>query len=122
MTREQAHKIIDMRFDGSTAQEIANELGYTKQHIHEWFRTFISKKWFRAGGAETLYPVMIDTMREKHLTQTKLAELAGTSVNTVSRFLNGKSVTLETAEKIANALGLTLSEALNKEKPPTNER
>lgn len=54
------------------------------------------------------------TMAERNISQGALAELTGIAQPNISRILNsGENVTLNRAEKIATALGFTLSEFLS---------
>jgi transcriptional regulator with XRE-family HTH domain len=47
---------------------------------------------------------------QRFLTQEKVARLANVSLRSVTRFEQGESVTLRTAQAIARALGVTVDE------------
>ena len=51
-----------------------------------------------------------ENLFRKRITQLKIAEITGLSRNTVNAVCNGKSCSKATAEKIAAALGIELSE------------
>ena len=55
-------------------------------------------------------------LKKQEKTQLSLAEMVGVSRVTIGNVVNGRSCSQETAEKIAAALGVSLSEITDKRK------
>jgi hypothetical protein len=70
---------------------------------------FVMSKKMRKPRKEPISKALRQTIRERELTAYKMAKKASVSVDAVQRFLNAeRGLTLATADKLADALELTL--------------
>lgn len=71
----------------------------------EWRRA--NRSWLR--HSQRIAVIMLDAMKEQHITQSQLAERMGCSQQYVSKVLKGnENLSLETMTKIEDALTLSL--------------
>jgi transcriptional regulator with XRE-family HTH domain len=59
----------------------------------------------------------LEELQKKGMTQKQIADRAGTAQQVISKILNGKKCTLETAIKLANAFGASLDEVVGRTTP-----
>lgn len=100
-------------------QRIYPAIGHLKltdirvDHLNDLY-TQLSKSGIRKGsGKATAKATLAEIVKEKALSRSKIASLAGLSASTVADALNGKPVSLHTAEAITKALEITLERAFS---------
>lgn len=87
MTREEKLKAFEMKMDGYSLSEIADELGYTKQWISAMFQWVMEEKRKRP---KIVYPEIDKWMKSNHYTLTTLAHQLCYTISNVSIYLRGK--------------------------------
>lgn len=87
MTRQEKIKAFEMKMDGYSLSEIADELGYTKQWISSMFQWVMEEK---RNKFNVVYPEIQKFMINKQYTFTMIAEQICYTVSTVSLYLRGK--------------------------------
>lgn len=87
MTREEKLKAFEMKMDGYSLTEIADELGYTKQWISAMFQWVMDEK---RKNSNIIYPEIYKFMKLRQYTITTLSKKLCYNVSTVSLYLRGK--------------------------------
>lgn len=87
MTREEKIKAFEMKVDGYSLTEIADELGYTKQWISAMFQWVMEEK---RNKFNVVYPEIQKFMINNQHTFTTIAEQLCYTISTVSLYLRGK--------------------------------
>jgi transcriptional regulator with XRE-family HTH domain len=59
----------------------------------------------------------LEKLQKEGMTQKQIADRAGTTQQAISKILHGKTCTLETAIKLADAFGVTLDKVVGRERP-----
>lgn len=112
MTREEKIEMFTMRVDGATLQECADKYGITRERVRQIFlnpycdglrKRVNPKKYKRHDLAETIV--------KKYGTLNKFSEQSGILPSTISKILNGRSVSSKTIHRFLKHTGLTYEEA-----------
>lgn len=97
MLREEFVKACEMRADGCTYQEIANCLGYTKQHIHQTMNVMLRNDGYKISS-KTIYPNLEREIKMKYRNSTEFSKKSGFKYKRICDILYGKTrVLLEEA-------------------------
>jgi hypothetical protein len=80
---------------------------HTSDQLRSFWTDIMGRK--KPPAPPTLSQVLRQTILDRHITAYALAKHSGVSVTAIQRFLNGeRSVNLKNAQKLCEALGLTL--------------
>lgn len=115
MTNEEKKKAFCMLVDGATYQEVANELGISKQAIHQKFGSLINGKAIsiKCGGK---YINIMKFMTENGVSRKEFANSIGVSYQCFRRVLTGEQEpSKKTIDKILKFTGMTYEEAFFEE-------
>lgn len=77
----------------------------TPLHIQAFYRN-LQDEGVRQHSTAMATPALSDWFTQQHISQSAFAKRAGIAHQTVSQALNGRNISLESAEKIANVIGL----------------
>ena len=99
MTRSDLIKICTMRIDGYTYQEIADEMGCTKQNIQQTFTDLLSESNSRYYS-KSIYPNLIKEIRIKYHKLTDFSKASGIKYARLQGMLTGR-VKMSLAEAIS---------------------
>lgn len=89
MTREALIKICTMRIDGYTYQEIADEMGCTKQNVQQTIKDITDSRKNRFFS-HSVYPNLIREIRIKHHSITEFSRISGIDYRRLQGLLTGK--------------------------------
>lgn len=117
MTIDQKVEAYRMRLEGATLQSIAVKFGVSKERIRQIVPPIDGKTWkFEDMQNRCVYPGIGQWLYEHRCTYTKLANLAGVPMATVSRWMNGvHKPNKDAIDKILKATGLTYEQAFGEE-------
>lgn len=105
MTRENLIKMCTMRIDGSTYQEIADELGCSKQNIQQTLTALLGtneSKYY----SKSIYPNLTREIRMKYHKLTDFSEASGIDYRRLQALLIGRvKVSIDEALAISTMLG-----------------
>lgn len=107
MTRENLIKMCTMRIDGSTYQEIADELGCTKQNIQQTLTALLGTNESRYYS-KSIYPNLTREIRIKYHKLTDFSEASGIEYRRLQGLLTGKV-------KVSVDEALAITKILNKD-------
>lgn len=97
MLKEEFIKACEMRADGYTYQEIADDLGYTRQHIHQTIKEMLTNDGYQISPT-TIYPNLERVIKVQYKTVKEFARQTGFKYIRICSILNGKTrVLLEEA-------------------------
>lgn len=114
MTNEEKKKAFGMLVDGATYQEVADELGVSKQYINMKFGNYFNRR--SSSIEKCIYVGIRKFLAENNLNAAKLAEAVGTNAGHMSKILQGKnSPSKKIIDKILEYTGLTYEEAFREE-------
>ena len=117
MTKEQKLKMYEMRLDGYTLQEIADEFGVSRQYVDQVIPSN-GRSRKKSSYDKCIYPNIKNWLMEKRITYTQFADLCGVDVMTMHNGITGK-VTMRktTIDGILKATGMKYEEAFMEDKP-----
>lgn len=117
MTNDQKVEAYRMRLEGATLQSIADKFDVSLERVRQIIPPIEGRSWNLYGIQDKcVYPGIAQWLLDNHYTYTKLAELAGVPMATVSRWMNGVHKPNKSAiDKILKATGLTYEQAFGKE-------
>lgn len=105
MTRENLIKVCTMRIDGCTYQEIADELGCSKQNIQQTLTALLGtseSKYY----SKSIYPNLTREIRMKYHKLTDFSEASGIDYRRLQALLVGRvKVSVDEALAISTMLG-----------------
>lgn len=91
-TRLMAHKALDMKIDGKSYEEIANELGCSKQYVEALLHHRVTERK-RKKFVESIYPGLEKWINESNKTITYLTkELGYSHIRIVKQKLIGTKI------------------------------
>lgn len=97
MTRAELMKACEMRADGYTYQEIAEDLGYTKQNVQQVMVTLLRNDGYKISTT-TIYPNLEREIKVKYNKISNFSKKTGLKSARVHNILNGSyKVSLEEA-------------------------
>lgn len=116
MTNEEMKKALCMIVDGASYQEVADELGTTKQNVSQVCKYLFEKKMaVREDGC--IYPNIYVWLRMNRVSKAELARRMDISYQQLYGILNGKrTVTKERIDQMLEITGMTYEEAFKTEK------
>lgn len=108
---------VEMLENGSTFQEVANELGYSKQYIHMMFGEMFKGRRVTMERY-CIYPNIFSYMKKNRLTRAEFAKKIGVSTAQMYGVLKGeRKTTKHFIDRILEITGMTYEEAfMEKEK------
>lgn len=116
MTQEQKNTALEMRKEGFSLQEIANEMGVTRERIRQITPAGIRAYRFSDSYERCIYPNITAWMRANRFSYTRFAEHLQLSPATLHHALTGKHLVSKfTIDAILAATGMSYEEAFKKE-------
>lgn len=118
MNAEQMLEIARLRLQGMSLDEIALELGCTRQQVAKGMNKLIRYlRRNRLTRTKVIYPNILRAMQLKCMSVQEVEDAAGLDKVTVYNIITGKTrmPRMYTAQMIADALGLTVREAFARE-------
>ena len=89
MTRAELMKACEMRADGYTYQEIADDLGYTKQNVQQIMVNLLRNDGYQISPT-TIYPNLEREIKVKHKKILNFSKSTGIKSGRVHAILSGK--------------------------------
>lgn len=93
MLKEELIKACEMRADGCTYQEIADSLGYTKQHIHQTMKEMLRNDEYKISS-KTIYPNLEREIKKKYKSVVEFSKKTGLKYKRLCDILHGKTKVL----------------------------
>ncbi len=118
MNAEQMLEIARLRLQGMSLDEIALEMSCTRQEVVKGMNKLIRcLRRNRLTRTKVIYPNILRAMQLKCMSVQEVADAAQIDRITLYKILDGRthSPRMETAQLIADALGLTVVEAFERE-------
>lgn len=118
MTNEEKKKAFGMLVDGATYQEVADELGVSKQYVHHEFGSYFNRNFNRkcTEAEKYKYIGIRDFLVENNLNATKFAKAVGTNSGYMIKILQGvNNPSKKMIDKILKFTGLSYEEAFREE-------
>lgn len=118
MNAERMLAIARLRLQGMSLDEIALELGCTRQQVVKGMNKLICcLRRNRLTRTKVIYPNILRAMQLKCMSVQDVADAAGIARVTLYKILDGRTRNprIDTAQLIADALGLTRDEAFELE-------
>ena len=114
MTNDEMKKGLCMIVDGASYQEVADELGTTRQNVQQTYKyLFDNKMAVREGSC--VYPNIYKWLKTNRVSKAEMARRMGISNPQFSRILSAKGTTTkERIDQILEITGLTYEEAFTK--------
>lgn len=112
MNKETLIKVFTMRIDGSTYQEIGENLGFSKQYVEQELKQSINKEKTTYAKRYPKREKVVEYMADNNLSINEFSKLLEIPYSNLSNFMRGQSQSLKTAMKIADYTGLTLEQIL----------
>lgn len=114
MNRETLIKVFAMRIDGSTYQEIGENLGFSKQYIEQELKRAINKGKTTYAKRYPQREMVVEYIADNNLSIGEFSKLIGVSYSNLVNFMRGENQSLKTAMKIADYTGLSLDEVFGR--------
>ena len=118
MNAEQMLEMARLRLQGMSLDEIAREIGCSRQQVVKGMNKLIRYlRGRKVTKVDVIYPNISRAMQEKCMTMQDVADASGLDRVTVYNIMVGKTrmPRMYTAQLIADALGLTVAEAFARE-------
>jgi transcriptional regulator with XRE-family HTH domain len=117
MTKEQKLKMYEMRLDGYTIQEIADEFGVSRQYVVQ-IVPFNGRSRKGSSYDKCIYPNIKNWLIKNRIAYRQFADLCDVNVMTLHNGINGNTtMTKTTIDKILKATGMKYEEAFMEDKP-----
>ena len=118
MNAEQMLEIARLRLQGMSLDEIASAMGCSRQEVVKGMNKLIRYlRGRKMTKVDIIYPNIRRAMQIKCMNVQELADAARIDRATLYKILDGctRSPRMDTAQMIADALGMTVAEAFAKE-------
>ena len=114
MNKETLIKVFTMRIDGSTYQEIGENLGFSKQYVEQELKQALNKEKVTYAKRYPQRENVVEYMADNNLSINEFSKLTGIEYRNLSNFMRAESQSLKTAMKIADYTGLSLDEVFGR--------
>lgn len=115
MTNEEKKKAYCMLIDGATYQEVGDEIGISKQAIHQQFSGLLKGRSF-SGTRKNKYKNIEKFMIENNINRKNFAECTGLNYQNFCKILRAETEpTKQTIDKILKFTGMTYEQAFAEE-------
>ena len=110
MKNDEKKKAFAMLVDGATYQEVADELGISRQYVYKEFGSYFNRKC--AAAEKYKYIGIRDFLLENNLNASKLGKAIGANAGYMNKILKGEnSPSKKIIDKILEFTGMTYEEA-----------